>query len=85
MTPYRTPQRPETKPMTDDERNTDALNTIAATLRGLDNEDSMRAVLLAAGELFGLGLSNATGHDGEPACLSVGDVERLLKAARGTP
>jgi hypothetical protein len=71
--------------MTDDERNTDALNTIAATLRGLDNADNMRAVLLAAGELFSLGLSAAEGHDGEPACLSVGDVERILKAARGAP
>ena len=84
-TPYRTPQQPETKPMNPDALKETALSAVLSALRDLD-PDQCRAVLLAASALYSLDLAHVGSADDDLGPrLTVSDVERLLKAARGAP
>ena len=53
-------------------------------IRDLD-ADLSRSVLLAASQAKDLGLCDTAGRDGESLAMTISDVERLFKAARGTP
>ncbi len=81
-TPYRTPESPDVAPLSEDELLADAVSRVLSALHDLDG-DQTRDVLLSVSALFNLGLAHVD-SDGAPT-LSVSDVERLLKAARGTP
>ena len=82
MTPYRTPQQPETKPMNPDAIKEAALSSVLSTLRDLD-PDQCRAVLLAASQLRELGLYDTADHEGEQLSLTITDAAELLRAANG--
>ena len=82
MTPYRTPQPPETKPMHDDALKEAALSSVLSALRDLD-PDQCRAVLLAASQLRELGLYDTADHEGEQLSLTITDAAELLRAASG--
>jgi hypothetical protein len=80
--PYRTAAPPPATQPSDEERVERALASVLATIRDLD-ADLSRSVLLAAAVARDLGLCDTAGHDGEVLAMTVGDAERLLKAARG--
>ncbi len=81
-TAYRTPEAPAVAPLSEDELLADTVSRVLSALGDLDG-DQTRDVLLSVSALFNLGLAHV-GSESAPT-LSVGDVERLLKAARGTP
>jgi len=57
---------------------------VLVAIRDLD-ADLSRSVLLAASQAKDLGLCDTAGRDGESLAMTISDVERLFKAARGTP
>mgnify|MGYP003443068824 FL=1 len=83
--PYRTLEAPVVTPLTDDELIEAALRATLSALRDLDG-DQTRGVLLAVSALYSLDLAHVGSADDDLGPrLTVSDVERLLKAARGTP
>ena len=82
MTPYRTPQPPETKTMNPDALKEAALSSVLSALHDLD-PDQCRAVLLAASQLRELGLYDTADHEGEQLSLTITDAAELLRAASG--
>lgn len=82
MSPYRTPQQPETKPMNPDALKEAALSSVLSALRDLD-PDQCRAVLLGVSEFRELGLYDTADQEGGRLALTIDDAERLLRAASG--
>ena len=81
--PCRTPKAPAVAPLSDQELVESAVAAVCAAIRDLD-ADETRAVLLAVSAIYGLDLAHVgSAEDDLGPRLTVDDVERLLKAARG--
>lgn len=81
--PCRTPKASTVTPLSNDELVESAVAAVCAACRDI-TADETRAVLLAVSAIYGLDLAHVgSAEDDLGPRLTVSDVERLLKAARG--